>query len=73
MITELGLLTAVKLANTGKMLWDVVGPLLQQSMENNRPTILISDLKQKSDDLGEDIEELDFELAEKEARDALKG
>ena len=70
MKTDVTWLEAVKMANTGAMVWDVVGPLLQDAMQNDRPTISITDLKEKSAALGRDISDLDAAIAERRARDA---
>ena len=66
------LLEGVQLANSGKLLWDAFGPLLQESMEQNLPTVSIDDLKAKSASLGKHIDELDLEIALKEIRDAQR-
>jgi hypothetical protein len=67
----LKLLEVVRLANTGKLVWDVVGPLLQGAMEQDLPTVTIADLADKSALLGQHITELDIAIAAKELRDAI--
>lgn len=64
------LLEGVQLANSGKLIWDAFGPVLQTAMEQGLKEVTISDLKAKSAALGRHIDELDVEIALKEIRDA---
>lgn len=67
-----GILEAIRWANTGKLAWAALGPLLEPLMAKvpNLPDVSLDDLKAKSIQLGLHIDDLDAAIAAKEARDA---
>lgn len=55
------LLTVVKAANTGLLVWETVGPLIQGLIENGKlpdTPVTQADLDKDSIDLGMDLDEL---------------
>lgn len=64
---ELKLLEVVRLANTGVLIWDVVGPLLQSAMENGAETVPMEDVEEAAAEAGEDLDALRLAIAEKRA------
>lgn len=70
------LLTLVEGANTGILLWNTVGPFVQQALQNGadaNTVVTQEDLDAASIDLGHDIDDLDAAIQRKKARDAAKG
>lgn len=67
------LLGIVEAANTGLMVWDVAGPLVQHFMEMGKGSLDVitdDDLAAASLQLGLDIDELHQAIAEKKLRDS---
>lgn len=62
-------LEAVQLANTGVLLWDVVGPFVQQAMENGTD-INLEDVEAASIEAGHSLDGLRAAIAAKKLRDA---
>lgn len=52
------ILAIVKLLNTGILVWDKVGPLIQGAMERGESTVSVDDLESASGQLGADLQEL---------------
>lgn len=66
------LLNIVKGANTGELVWETAGPLIQHLMEAGKEAdevVTDEELKQASIDLGQDLSDLDAAISRKEARD----
>lgn len=68
--TRMTLLEAVRLVNTGVLLWNVVGPLLQGAMENGEDTVSLDDVEAASAEAGQDLDALraSIERAKAEGR-----
>lgn len=67
------LLTVVEAANTGVILWNVAGPLVQQVLAaggNAQTVVTQDDLDAASITLGHDLDALQAAIDEKKARDA---
>lgn len=70
------LLTLVEAANTGLILWNTAGPLVQQMLASGadgQTEVTQADLAAASVDLGHDLDALAAALEEKKARDAAAG
>lgn len=70
MTTMLGIVQA---ANTGLMVWNVAGPLLEHFMEAGKSVLEVitdDDLKAASVQLGLDIDDLHQAIEDKKKRDA---
>lgn len=52
------LLEAVQLANTGVLVWNVVGPLLETALAAGESTISLDDLEAKSVEAGVELDAL---------------
>ena len=61
------LLEAVRAVNTGILLWEDVGPLIERALANGDKGIDLNDIAVKSEGLSEAISDLDTEIAEAEA------
>lgn len=61
-------LEVVQLANTGVLVWDAVGPLVQQAMENG-VDVTIDDVEKASVQAGHDISDLRLAIEAKKLRD----
>lgn len=57
------LLEAVQLANTGVLLWNVVGPLLEQALAAGEEAISLDDLEAKSAEAGVELDALAAAIA----------
>lgn len=69
------LLTLVEGANTGVLLWNTVGPLVQSMLQNGADanTVVTQDqLDAASIDLGHDLDALQDAIDAKKLRDAVK-
>lgn len=67
------LLTLVEGANTGLLLWNQVGPLVQQMLQNGadaNTVVTQEQLDAASIDLGHDLADLQVAIDAKKARDA---
>jgi hypothetical protein len=62
-------LETVQLANSGVLLWTVVGPLLQQAMQNG-VDVSIEDVEAASKELGTDLDRLHVAIELKKIRDS---
>lgn len=61
-------LEVVQLANTGVLLWDTVGPLVQEAMENGTD-VSLADVETASVEAGHSLDGLRAAIEEKKKRD----
>lgn len=52
------LLAIIKLVNTGVLVWDKVGPLVQSAMEKGETSVSMADLEAASGLLGKNLQAL---------------
>lgn len=64
-------LEVVQLANTGVLLWDTVGPLVQTAMENGTE-VSLADVEAASVEAGHSLDGLRAAIEEKKKRDLAK-
>lgn len=62
-------LEVIQLTNTGVLLWETVGPLVQRAMESGE-NVSMDDVERASVQLGSDLDTLRVEIELKKIRDA---